>query len=140
MSDTRSDRRRTKELKVLELHDKGFSSRQIAKLAHVSLREVTKYIQRTNKRKSLATSSIHDEIVLEYTVNLLRSEVRDLKKERDNLKIEVRDLRAQKNDLQILLGAKRSKLETVKRELEYESFSKEMLKDIFTEEIAIRYD
>src|SRR5918996_6019665 len=116
MLDTRSDRRKFKELKILESHDKGFSSRKIAKLAHVSLREVTKYIQRiSNKRKSLATSSIHDEIVLEYTVNLLRSEVRDLKKERDNLKIEVRDLRAQKNDLQTLLGAKRSKLETVKR-------------------------
>src|SRR5918996_5534171 len=99
MLDTRSDRRKFKELKILESHDKGFSSRKIAKLAHVSLREVTKYIQRiSNKRKSPAMSSIHDEIVLEYTVNLLRSEVRGLRLERDQLINEVKDLRAIKHN------------------------------------------
>jgi hypothetical protein len=53
MSDTRSDRRRMKELKVLELHDKALSSRKIAAIVHLSLRDVTKYKHRiSNKRKS----------------------------------------------------------------------------------------
>jgi hypothetical protein len=117
MSNTRSDRRKFKELKVLELHDKGFSCRKIAREVHVSLREVTKYIQRiSNKRKSPAMSSIHDEIVLEYTVNLLRSEVRDLKKERDNLKIEVRDLRARKSNLEDQVLGQQSETEKLIRE------------------------
>ena len=41
-----------------------------------------------------------DEVVLEYGVNNLLHEVRDLKIERDNLRNEIRDLRAQKYDLQ----------------------------------------
>lgn len=134
MSDKRSERRHTKELKVLGLHNQGYSSRQIAKEAHVSLREVTKYIQAfSNKRKSPSTTSINDEIVLEYRVNLLRSEVRDLKMERDNLKSEVKDLRAQKYNAQIQLRAKQSELDVMKRNLEYERFSKEILNDIFAE-------
>lgn len=117
MSDTRSDRRRTKELKVLELHDKGFSCKKIAREVHVSLREVTKYIQRiSNKRKTPSMSSIHDEIVLEHTVNLLRTEVRDLKKERDNLKIEVRDLRARKSNLEDRVLGQQSETEKVIKE------------------------
>jgi transposase len=87
MSGIRSDRRKLKKLKVLELYDQGLSYRKIAREVHVSLREVTKYIQRiSNKRKSPAMSSIHDEIVLEYTVNLLRSEARDLRTEIYKLK------------------------------------------------------
>jgi orotate phosphoribosyltransferase-like protein len=100
MSDTRSDRRRMKELKVLELHDKGFSSRKIASLVHLSLRDVTNYINRlSNKTKSPSSNSVMDEVVLEYRLNLLRSEVRDLGIEKDNLMNEVKDLRAQKFDL-----------------------------------------
>jgi orotate phosphoribosyltransferase-like protein len=73
MSDTRSDRRKFKELKVLELHDKGFSSRKIASLVHLSLRDATKYIHRfSNKTKSPSTKSIMDEIVLEYRVSEYR--------------------------------------------------------------------
>ncbi|MGH9953991.1 MAG: hypothetical protein ACRD5J_20440, partial [Nitrososphaeraceae archaeon] len=49
----------------------------------------------SNKRKSQSSTSINDEIVLEYRVNPLRSEVRDLKVERDNLKNEVNDLRVE---------------------------------------------
>ena len=76
-----SDKRRTKELKILHLHDQGFSYRKIAKEVHVSLRDVTKYIQTiSSKRRSPLTTSVHDEIVLEYTVNLLRSEVKGLKR------------------------------------------------------------
>jgi hypothetical protein len=74
MSRQLSDRRKTKELKVLELHDR-YPYRKIAKEVHLSLREVTKYIQTiSNKRKSQSSTSINDEIVLEYRVNLLRSE------------------------------------------------------------------
>lgn len=130
MSETRSERRRTKELKVLELYDRGFSSRKISKEVHLSLREVTKYIKTlSDKRKPPQVTSIHDEIVLEYTVNLLRSEVRDLKMERDNLRNEVNDLGAQKYDLLNQLRARQSEVDVVKRNLEYEKFS-EILKDI----------
>lgn len=94
------ERRKMKELKVLELHDQGFSYRKIASLVHLSLRDVTKYIHRiSNRTNSPSTISVMDEVVLEYRVNLLRSEVRVLEKERDNLKNEVKDLRAQKYDL-----------------------------------------
>ncbi|MGC2309322.1 MAG: hypothetical protein WA461_13035 [Nitrososphaeraceae archaeon] len=41
-------------------------------------------------------TSIHDEIVLEYTVNLLRSKVRDLRMEIDKLKNELNGLRGPK--------------------------------------------
>ena len=80
MLETRSERRRTKEQKVLELNSQGLSYRKIAKEVHVSLRDVVKYVQRiSNKRESQSRTSIHDEIILEYRVNLLRSGVRDLK-------------------------------------------------------------
>jgi predicted nucleic acid-binding Zn-ribbon protein len=70
-------------------------------LVHPSLRDVTKYIQRiSNKTNSPSTTSLVDEVVLEYRVNNLLHEVRDLKMERDNLRNEIRDLRAQKYDLQ----------------------------------------
>ena len=101
MSEIRSERRKTKELKVLELYDKGFSYRKIASLVHLSLRDVTKYIHRiSNKTNTPSTTSLMDEVVLEYRVNNLLHEVRDLKIEKDNLKNEIRDLRAQKYDLQ----------------------------------------
>ncbi len=41
-----------------------------------------------------------DEVVLEYRVNNLLHEVRNLKIERDDLKNEIRDLRSKKYDLQ----------------------------------------
>jgi len=134
MSDIRSERKRIKELKVLELHDKGFSSRQIASIVHMSLRDVIEYIQRiSNKRKSPSMTSTHDEIVLEYTVNLLRSEVRDLRIERDYLKNEVNDLREQKYNLMNQVRAKKVELGTLKRDLQTEKFFNEILKDISTE-------
>lgn len=121
-------------MKVLELHDQGFSYRKIASLVHLSLRDVTKYIHRiSNKTNSPSTISVMDEVVLEYRVNLLRSEVRVLEKERDNLKNEVKDLRAQKYDLVNQVRARQSELDVVKRNLEYERFSKEILEGIFTE-------
>ena len=97
MSETSSDRRKMKELKVLELHREGYSYRKIASSVHLSLRDVTKFvILASNKIKSPSVTSIHDEIILEYRVNLLRSELKDLKIETDSLKDEVKDLRAQK--------------------------------------------
>jgi hypothetical protein len=71
-----------------------------------------------------------DEVVLEYRVNLLRSQVRDLKIERENLKKEVNDLRAQKFNILTQLHARQSELDVVKRNLEYERFSDEVFKDI----------
>lgn len=78
-------------------------------------------------------TSIHDEIVLEYTINLLRSEVRDLKMERDNLMNGVNDLREQKYDLVNQVRARQSELDAVKRDLESEKFS-EILNDILPED------
>jgi cell division protein FtsB len=99
MSETRSDRRKTKEQKVLELCNQGYPYRKIASLVHLSLRDVTKFVNlASNKIMSPSVTSIHDEIILEYRVNLLRSELEDLKIERDSLKDEVKDLRAQKYD------------------------------------------
>jgi orotate phosphoribosyltransferase-like protein len=133
MSRQLSDRRKTKELKVLELHDRGYSYRKIAKEVHLSLREVTKYIQTiSNKRKSQSSTSINDEIVLEYRVNLLRSEVRDLKVERDNLKNKVNDLRVENVRVQNQLREKQLELGVMKRNLKYEKLSQEILNDIFT--------
>lgn len=124
MSDIRSERERIKELKVLELHDKGFSFRQIAKLAHVSLREVTKYVHRiSNKTKSPSSTSVMDEVVLEYRISGMKHELRDLKMEKNNLMNEVRDLRAQKYKTMNQLRIKQSELDVVKRNLEYERFS-----------------
>jgi orotate phosphoribosyltransferase-like protein len=134
MSDTHSDRTKAKELKVLELHQQGFSYRKIAREVHVSLRDVAKYVQTiSNRRESQSRTSIHDEVILEYRVNLLRSEVRDLESQRKNLKDEISNLRAQICDVMNQLRARQSELDTVKRGLEDEKFSKEILNDIFTE-------
>ena len=87
MSDTHSDRTKAKELKVLELHQQGFSYRKIAREVHVSLRDVAKYVQTiSNRRESQSRTSIHDEVILEYRVNLLRSEVRDLESQKKKSK------------------------------------------------------
>lgn len=130
-TETRLDRKRTKELKVLELYDKGYSYRKIASLVRVSLRDVAKCIHRiSNKRKSPSTASVHDEIVLEYTVNRLRCEVRDLKIERDRLMKEVNDLCAQKFNLQIQVRSRQTELGAMKRNLEDEKYWKKFLNDI----------
>jgi hypothetical protein len=98
----------------------------------VSLRDVSKFIKlAADKTRTPSTISIHDLIILEYRVNLLRSEVRELDLQKENLKNEVNDLRAKKYDLQIQVGAKQPELDVVKRNLEYEKFSKEILEDIF---------
>jgi DNA-binding NarL/FixJ family response regulator len=87
-----SERRKKKELKVLELYHQGISYREIAKRVHLSLRDVTKYIHRiSNKTKSMSTTSIHDEVVLEYRVNGLRHEVRVLESQKESVKNEVKD-------------------------------------------------
>lgn len=89
------DIRKAKELKVLQLHDQGYSYRKIATSVHLSLRDVTKFINlASNKIESPSLTSIHDEIVLEYRVILLRSQVKDLNIEREKLKDELADLRA----------------------------------------------
>jgi aspartyl-tRNA synthetase len=134
MSETRSDRRNTKEQKVLELCNQGYPYRKIASLVHLSLRDVTKFVNlASNKIKSPSVTSIHDEIILEYRVNLLRCEVKELELQRKNLKDETNNLRAQKYNVQIQLRAKQSELDVMKRNLEYEKFSKEILNDIFAE-------
>jgi len=127
-----SHKRKTKELKVFELYHQGLSYRRIAKEARLSLRDVAKFVRRiSNKTKSPSTISVMDEVVLEYRVNLLRSEVRDLELERQSLKDDLAELRAQKIQVQYHLCAKQSELDVVKRDLENERISKEILKDIF---------
>ena len=59
-----------------------------------------------NKWKSRSLTSIHDEIILEYQVNLLRSEVRDINLERGKLRNELADLSAQKYNIQIQVPAR----------------------------------
>ena len=59
-----------------------------------------------NKRKSRSLTSIHDEIILEYQVNLLKSEVRDIKLERGKLRNELADLSEQKYNIQIQVLAR----------------------------------
>ncbi len=133
MSETSSNRRKMKELKVLQLHRQGYSYRKIASSVHLSLRDVTKYIHRiSNKTKSPSTTSVMDEVVLEYRVNLLRSEVRELESQRKNLDDELDNLRAQKYNLLIQLHARQSELDVVKRNLEYERFS-HIVDEMFTE-------
>ena len=67
MPETRSNMRKTKELKVPELYHEGFSYRKIATLAHLSLRDVSKYIHRiSNKTRFPSTVQVMDEVVLEY--------------------------------------------------------------------------
>lgn len=103
------ERKKNKALKVLELFDQGYSFRKIAKLVHLSLRDVSKYINLvTDKTRTPSTVSIHDLIILEYRVNLLRSQMRDLELQRDNLNREVKDLRAQEYNLQIEVRAKQT--------------------------------
>ena len=147
MSETSSDRRKMKELKVLELHREGYSYRKIASLVHLSLRDVTRFVNLASNKimspsvtsNKIMSPSIHDEIILEYRVNLLQSEVKELESHRKNLKDEINNLRAQKYNLLIQLQARQSELDVVKRDLEYERFSKEILKDIFTESSEIDY-
>ena len=62
----------------------------------------------------------------QWRVNLLRSEVRDLEIQTDNLKDELEDLRARKYNVLHQLRAKQSELDVVQRDLEYERFSKEI--------------
>jgi uncharacterized phage infection (PIP) family protein YhgE len=134
MSEMHSERRKMKEMRVLELHDQGYSYRKISDLVHLSLRDVTKVINLTsNKIKSPSVTSLHDEIILEYRVNLLRSEVKELEIQSENLKDEIKNLRAQKYDLLNQVRARQSELDALKRDLESEKFS-ELLNDIFTED------
>ena len=134
MSETRSDRSKTKELKVLELFGKGYSYRRIAKEVHLSLRDITRCVRMvSNKTRSSSTTSIMDEVVLEYRVTGLRREVKDLQTERDNLMNEVNDLRAKKYDLLNQLRARESQLDAVKRDLESERVVNEVLKDMDSE-------
>ena len=110
-----------KELEVLRLHDEGYSFRRIARIVHVSLRDVTKLVNlASNKIKSPSVISIHDEIILEYRVNLLRSEVKELESQRKNLTDELDSLRTQKYNIQNQLRAQQIELDVVKRNLEYE--------------------
>lgn len=87
MSETRSDKRKMKELKGLELHQQGYSYRKNPSMVHLSLRDVTKFVNpASNKIKSPSVTSIHDEIILEYRVNLLRTEMKDLEGQRKKSK------------------------------------------------------
>jgi len=128
MSETRSERRKIKELKVLELHNQGKSYRKIASMVHLSLRDITKFVNlASNKIKSPSVPSIHDEIILEYRVNLLRSEVKGLEIQRENLNDALENLRAQKYDLVNQLCARQSELEVVQRDLENEKILNDIL-------------
>ena len=130
---THLDKRKMKELRVLELHQQRYSYRKIASLVHLSLRDVTKNIHRiSNKTKSPSTTSIMDEVILEYRVTGLRREVKDLQIERENLNRELVDLHALKIKVQNELYVKRFELDSMMRKLENEKFSKEIMKDIFT--------
>jgi len=125
MSETLSDKRKMKELRVLELHQQGYSYRKIASLVHLSLRDVTKYIHRiSNKTKSASTTSIMDEVILEYRVTGLRREVKDLQIEREKLNRELADLHAPKIKVQNELYVKRVELDSMMRKLENEKFFK----------------
>ena len=122
-----------KELRVLELHQQRYSYRKIASLVHLSLRDVTKNIHRiSNKTKSPSTTSIIDEVILEYRVTGLRREVKELQIERENLNRELVDLHALKIKVQNELYVKRFELDSMMMKLENEKFSKEIMKDIFT--------
>jgi hypothetical protein len=133
MSETRLDRKKMKEMKVLELHDQGWSYRKISSMVHLSLRDVTKFVNlASNKIKSPSVTSIHDEIILEYRVNLLRSEVKELEIQSENLKDEIKNLRAQKYDLLNQVRARQSELDALNRELETEKFLNGVLKDVLT--------
>src|SRR5919106_1139838 len=112
-----SERKKMKGLKVLELFNQGYSYRKIAKLVHLSLRDVSKFINLSaDKTKTPSMASFHDFIILEYRVNLLRSEVRDLMLQKENLTNEVNDLRAQKSNLEDQVHAKYSEIEKLIKE------------------------
>jgi DNA-binding CsgD family transcriptional regulator len=94
------ERKKVKGLKVLELFNQGYTYRAIAKILHLSLRDVSKFINLAEDRtRTPSTSSIHDLIILEYRVNNLRHELRDLELHKGTLKSEVKDLRSQKFDI-----------------------------------------
>jgi transposase len=127
MPETRSDRKRAKVLKVFELYQQGLSYRKIAKEACLSLRDVAKFVHRiSNKTESPSTTSVMDEVVLEYRVNGLKRELRDLKIERDKHMNEVNDLREQKHNVMTQLRARQTELDVVKRDLENEEFWKKI--------------
>jgi regulator of replication initiation timing len=64
---------------------------------------------------------------------LLRSEIKEFERQRNNLKDEIDSLRAQKYEVLTQLHARQSELEVLRRELGTEKFSK-MFNDIFTED------
>src|ERR687891_1450484 len=111
------EKRKMKGLKVLELFNQGYSYRKIAKLLHMSLRDVSKFINlAADQTKTPSTASFHDFIILEYRVNLLRSQVRDLGLQKENLTNEVTDLRAQISNAEDQLRAKQSETEKLIKE------------------------
>ena len=86
--------------------------RKIANLVHLSLRDVSKFINlAADKTRTPSTASIHDLIILEYRVLNYRNELKDFRLEKEILKIEVNDLRAQKILLQNKLHVKINDLE-----------------------------
>ena len=73
-----------------------------------------------------------DEVLLEYRVNLLRSEVKDLESQKMKFKKWIgRFARAEICKMQYRLRAKKSKLEAVMLNLYSQKLCKEVLKDIF---------
>jgi predicted nucleic acid-binding Zn-ribbon protein len=72
-----------------------------------------------------------DEVVLEYRVNGLRREVKDLKMEKDKLKNELADLRAEIWNVHYKLCDKKSELESVKMNLYSQKLCNEVLNDLF---------
>ena len=77
------ERKKTKATKVLELFNQGYSYWKIAKLVHLSLRDVSKFINlAADKYRTPSTTSIHD-LILEYRVSNYRHELRDLRLEKD---------------------------------------------------------
>jgi hypothetical protein len=72
--------------------------RKIASSVHLSLRDVTRFVNlASNKIMSPSVTSIHDEIILEYRVNLLRSEMKELAIQREKLKDEIDNFCARRN-------------------------------------------
>lgn len=127
------ERKKMKAVKVLELFNQGHSYRAIANFLHMSLRDVSKFINlAADKYRTPSTTSINDLIILEYHVSNYRHELRDLRLEKDNIENEVIDLRAQKYDLLNQLHWRQSELDAMKWNLKYEKFSREFLNGIFT--------
>lgn len=81
------ERKKVKGPRVLELFNQGHSYREIAKLVHMSLRDVSKFINLAEDRTG--TPSIHDLIIQEYRVSSYRHELRDLRLQKDHLTTEV---------------------------------------------------